>query len=89
MSAGQGPAGAGKPRSMTRGVLSFGGMTLLSRVFGLVRDQVFNTTFGANWMTDAFWVAFRIPNFMRRLSAEGSFSMAFVPVLAEYKEKHG
>ena len=86
MSAGQGPAGAGKPRSMTRGVLSFGGMTLLSRVFGLVRDQVFDTTFGANWMTDAFWVAFRIPNFMRRLFAEGSFSTAFVPVFTEIKE---
>ena len=86
MSAGQGPAGAGKPRSMTRGVLSFGSMTLLSRVFGLVRDQVFNTTFGANWMTDAFWVAFRIPNFMRRLFAEGSFSTAFVPVFTEIKE---
>ena len=86
MSTGQGPAGAGKPRSMTRGVLSFGGMTLLSRVFGLVRDQVFNTTFGANWMTDAFWVAFRIPNFMRRLFAEGSFSTAFVPVFTEIKE---
>lgn len=86
MSAGQGPSGAGKPRSMTRGVLSFGGMTLLSRVFGLVRDQVFNTTFGANWMTDAFWVAFRIPNFMRRLFAEGSFSTAFVPVFTEIKE---
>lgn len=86
MSAGQGPAGGGKPRSMTRGVLSFGGMTLLSRVFGLVRDQVFNTTFGANWMTDAFWVAFRIPNFMRRLFAEGSFSTAFVPVFTEIKE---
>ncbi len=86
MSAGQGPAGACKPRSMTRGVLSFGGMTLLSRVFGLVRDQVFNTTFGANWMTDAFWVAFRIPNFMRRLFAEGSFSTAFVPVFTEIKE---
>ena len=86
MSAGQGPAGAGKARSMTRGVLSFGSMTLLSRVFGLVRDQVFNTTFGANWMTDAFWVAFRIPNFMRRLFAEGSFSTAFVPVFTEIKE---
>ena len=78
--------GGGKPRSMTRGVLSFGGMTMLSRVFGLVRDQVFNTTFGTNWMTDAFWVAFRIPNFMRRLFAEGSFSTAFVPVFTEIKE---
>jgi len=79
-------ARGGKPRSMARGVLSFGGMTLLSRVFGLVRDQVFNATFGTNWMTDAFWVAFRIPNFMRRLFAEGSFSTAFVPVFTEIKE---
>ncbi|WP_256647196.1 murein biosynthesis integral membrane protein MurJ [Thermomonas paludicola] len=71
---------------MVRGVLSFGGMTMISRVFGLVRDQVFNTTFGTNWMTDAFWVAFRIPNFMRRLFAEGSFSTAFVPVFTEIKE---
>ena len=82
-----GPASAKPGRSMTRGVLSFGGMTMLSRVFGLVRDQVFNTTFGTNWMTDAFWVAFRIPNFMRRLFAEGSFSTAFVPVFTEIKEK--
>lgn len=81
-----GKAGGGRPRSMTRGVLSFGGMTMLSRVFGLVRDQVFNATFGTNWMTDAFWVAFRIPNFMRRLFAEGSFSTAFVPVFTEIKE---
>lgn len=78
--------GGGRPRSMARGVLSFGGMTLVSRVFGLVRDQVFNATFGTNWMTDAFWVAFRIPNFMRRLFAEGSFSTAFVPVFTEIKE---
>ncbi|SHE40286.1 putative peptidoglycan lipid II flippase [Thermomonas hydrothermalis] len=77
---------AGRPRSMARGVLSFGGMTLISRVFGLIRDQVFNATFGATWMTDAFWVAFRIPNFMRRLFAEGSFSTAFVPVFTEIKE---
>ena len=47
-----GTGGGAKPRSMTRGVMSFGGMTLVSRVFGLVRDQVFNATFGANWMTD-------------------------------------
>ncbi len=85
MSAGGGQGGA-RPRSMARGVLSFGGMTMLSRVFGLVRDQVFNATFGATWMTDAFWVAFRIPNFMRRLFAEGSFSTAFVPVFTEVKE---
>ena len=81
------PGGGG--RSMTRGILSFGGMTLLSRVFGLVRDRLIGHYFGANAMTDAFWVAFRIPNFMRRLFAEGSFSTAFVPVFTEIKEKRG
>ncbi|MUV15164.1 murein biosynthesis integral membrane protein MurJ [Noviluteimonas gilva] len=72
---------------MLRGLLSFGSMTMVSRVFGLVRDMVINSVFGANAMTDAFWVAFRIPNFMRRLFAEGSFSTAFVPVFTEIKEK--
>ncbi len=72
---------------MARGILSFGSMTMLSRVFGLVRDTSFNAAFGAGPMTDAFWVAFRIPNFMRRLFAEGSFSTAFVPVFTEIKEK--
>ncbi len=62
-------------------------MTFISRVSGLVRDQVYAAVFGAGPAMDAFVVAFRIPNFMRRLSAEGSFSMAFVPVLAEYKAK--
>ena len=62
-------------------------MTFLSRISGLVRDQVYAWQFGASPAMDAFFVAFRIPNFMRRLSAEGSFSMAFVPVLNEYKER--
>ncbi|WP_332311034.1 murein biosynthesis integral membrane protein MurJ [Stenotrophomonas sp. SY1] len=65
----------------------FSAMTFLSRISGLVRDQVYAQVFGASAAMDAFVVAFRIPNFMRRLSAEGSFSMAFVPVLAEYKAK--
>ncbi|KRG65430.1 membrane protein [Stenotrophomonas terrae] len=65
----------------------FSSMTFLSRISGLVRDQVYAHVFGASAAMDAFVVAFRIPNFMRRLSAEGSFSMAFVPVLAEYKAK--
>ncbi|WP_454830069.1 murein biosynthesis integral membrane protein MurJ [Pseudoxanthomonas wuyuanensis] len=67
----------------------FSAMTFISRISGLVRDQVYANVFGANPAMDAFIAAFRIPNFMRRLSAEGSFSMAFVPVLAEYKEAHG
>ena len=49
--------------------------------------MVFAHVFGANAATDAFFVAFKIPNFMRRLFAEGAFSMAFVPVLSEFKEK--
>ncbi|HVI25181.1 MAG TPA: murein biosynthesis integral membrane protein MurJ [Xanthomonadaceae bacterium] len=71
---------------MLRGLLSFSSMTLVSRVLGLVRDWSIFYSFGANAATDAFWVAFRIPNFMRRLFAEGSFSTAFVPVFTEIKE---
>lgn len=63
-------------------------MTLLSRVFGLIRDITLATFFGASGGTDAFLVAFKIPNFMRRLFGEGAFSLAFVPVLSEYREKH-
>jgi len=71
---------------MLRGLLSFSSMTMVSRVLGLVRDQVISTHFGANSVTDAFWVAFRVPNFLRRLFAEGSFATAFVPVFTEVKE---
>lgn len=75
-----------KSPSMFRGLLSFSSMTMVSRVLGLIRDQTISYSFGANAATDAFWVAFRIPNFMRRLFAEGSFSTAFVPVFTEVKE---
>jgi putative peptidoglycan lipid II flippase len=61
-------------------------MTLLSRILGLLRDILLAKYFGASAGTDAFFVAFKIPNFMRRLFAEGSFSQAFVPVFSEYKE---
>ena len=62
-------------------------MTLVSRVFGLARDMVIATFFGAGSGADAFFLAFRVPNFFRRLFAEGAFSQAFVPVLSEYREK--
>ena len=62
-------------------------MTLLSRVFGLLRDIVFAALFGASSGADAFFVAFKIPNFFRRLFAEGAFSQAFVPVLSEYRSQ--
>jgi putative peptidoglycan lipid II flippase len=67
------------------GVVSM--MTMLSRVLGLVRDVVIANVFGASAATDAFFVAFKIPNFLRRLFAEGAFAQAFVPVLSEYKVK--
>lgn len=59
--------------------------TLLSRVTGLLRDMVYSQAFGAGTLMDAFLVAFKIPNFLRRLFAEGAFSQSFVPVIAEYK----
>lgn len=61
--------------------------TLLSRVLGLVRDVVVASYFGAGGGADAFFVAFKIPNFFRRLFAEGAFSQAFVPVLSEYRTR--
>ncbi len=66
-----------------------GGLTLLSRVTGLLRDMVYSRMFGAGVLMDAFLVAFKIPNFMRRLFAEGAFSQAFVPVVSEYKVQRG
>lgn len=75
------------PVKLLRSTAIVSAMTLLSRVLGFLRDLVFAQKFGASLATDAFYVAFRIPNFMRRLFAEGSFSLAFVPVLAEYKKR--
>jgi putative peptidoglycan lipid II flippase len=63
--------------------------TLLSRISGLVRDQLIASTFGATALTDAFNVAFRIPNLLRRLFGEGAFSAAFVPILAASRERDG
>lgn len=62
-------------------------MTMLSRLLGFARDVIFAQIFGASAGFDAFVVAFKLPNFMRRLFGEGAFSQAFVPVLAEYKEQ--
>ena len=64
------------------------GMTLLSRILGLVRDIVFARFFGATLVMDAFLVANRIPNMLRRFFAEGAFSQGFVPVMARYREQH-
>jgi putative peptidoglycan lipid II flippase len=75
-----------KAPGLLRSMLTFSAGTFVSRILGLVREMAIAWTFGANATTDAFWVAFRIPNFMRRLFAEGSFSVAFVPVFTEVKE---
>lgn len=64
-------------------------MTMLSRVTGLLRESLFARAFGASAYSDAFIVAFRIPNLLRRLFAEGAFAQAFVPILSEYKTQHG
>ncbi|MDD2536391.1 MAG: murein biosynthesis integral membrane protein MurJ, partial [Macromonas bipunctata] len=64
-------------------------LTLASRITGLARELLIASSFGASALTDAFNVAFRIPNLLRRLFAEGAFSQAFVPVLAASREKHG
>ena len=76
---------AEKSRSLLRSSAVVGVMTMLSRVLGLVRDVVVANYFGAGSSADAFFVAFKIPNFLRRLFAEGAFSQAFVPVLSEYR----
>lgn len=70
-------------------LVTISGMTMLSRITGLVREILFARTFGASAFTDAFNIAFRIPNLLRRLFAEGAFSQAFVPILAEYKNQQG
>jgi putative peptidoglycan lipid II flippase len=72
-------------RKLLKNTIIVGSMTLVSRVLGLVRDMVF-AWFGATAGMDAFFVAFKIPNFLRRLFAEGAFSQAFVPIISEYKE---
>lgn len=75
--------------NLLRALATVSGMTLLSRILGFVRDFVVARAFGAGVETDAFFVAFRLPNLLRRMFAEGAFSQAFVPILAEYKNKRG
>lgn len=75
--------------NLLRALATVSGMTLLSRILGFVRDFVIARAFGAGIATDAFFVAFRLPNLLRRMFAEGAFSQAFVPILAEYKNKQG
>jgi putative peptidoglycan lipid II flippase len=74
---------------MTKAAGVVGSATLLSRMFGFIRDVVIAWFFGAGLVSDAFFVAFRIPNLLRRLFAEGSLSAAFIPVFTEYLTKRG
>lgn len=73
------------PESLTRQGGVVAGMTLMSRISGLVRDIVLSYLFGASQLADMFFIALRIPNFFRRLFAEGAFNQAFVPVMVEFK----
>ena len=75
--------------NLHRTLAAVSGMTMVSRVTGLIREFLIARAFGASSYTDAFFVAFRIPNLLRRLFAEGAFSQAFVPILAEYKNQKG
>ncbi len=74
---------------VTRAAGVVGAATFLSRIFGFIRDMVIAGVFGAGMGSDAFFVAFRIPNLLRRLFAEGSLSIAFIPVFTEYLERDG
>jgi putative peptidoglycan lipid II flippase len=75
--------------NLLKALATISSFTLLSRITGFIRDLLIARAFGAGLMTDAFFVAFKLPNLLRRLFAEGAFSQAFVPILAEYKNKLG
>lgn len=75
--------------NLLRALLTVSSMTFLSRILGFVRDLVIARLFGAGLLTDAFFVAFKLPNLLRRMFAEGAFSQAFVPILGEYKNRLG
>jgi putative peptidoglycan lipid II flippase len=75
--------------NLLKALATVSSMTLVSRILGLVRDMLIARLFVTGPATDAFFVAFRIPNLLRRLFAEGAFSQAFVPVLSEYRTRRG
>src|SRR5499425_980248 len=75
--------------NLLRAVSTVSAMTLLSRVTGLARESLKAVAFGAGLQMDAFEAAFRLPNILRRLFAEGAFSQAFVPIFAEYRRHRG
>lgn len=75
--------------NLLKSLAAVSSMTMVSRVLGFIRDAIVARIFGAGMATDAFFVAFKLPNLLRRIFAEGAFSQAFVPILAEYKSQQG
>ncbi|WP_392563808.1 murein biosynthesis integral membrane protein MurJ [Orbus wheelerorum] len=75
--------------NLLKSLAAVSSMTMISRVLGFIRDAIVARYFGAGMATDAFFVAFKLPNLLRRIFAEGAFSQAFVPILAEYKSQQG
>ncbi len=75
--------------NLLKSLAAVSSITMLSRVLGFVRDTLIARAFGAGMATDAFFIAFKLPNLLRRIFAEGAFSQAFVPILAEYKKPEG
>jgi putative peptidoglycan lipid II flippase len=75
--------------NLLRVLATISSMTMLSRITGVVRETLIARAFGATGYTDAYNIAFRIPNLLRRVFAEGAFSQAFVPILAQYKGQKG
>jgi putative peptidoglycan lipid II flippase len=75
--------------NLLKSLATISGLTLVSRILAFVRDVLIARVFGAGMATDAFFVAFKLPNLLRRLFAEGAFSQAFVPIFGEYKHRRG
>jgi putative peptidoglycan lipid II flippase len=75
--------------NLLRSLATISGLTLLSRILAFARDVLIARVFGAGMATDAFFVAFKLPNLLRRMFAEGAFSQAFVPIFGEYKNRRG
>lgn len=75
--------------NLLKSLAAVSSITMISRVLGFIRDTILARIFGAGVATDAFFIAFKLPNLLRRIFAEGAFSQAFVPILAEYKTQQG
>lgn len=75
--------------NLLKSLAAVSSMTMFSRVLGFIRDAIIARIFGASMAADAFFVAFKLPNLLRRIFAEGAFSQAFVPILSEYKTQEG